>query len=289
MALYAIGDVHGCCEPLVELLDRIHFKPDRDRLWFVGDLINRGPCSMEVLRLVRDLGDRAISLMGNHEARAVAALSGDPRQAAFKSMDYLRDAPAADGWEEWLRKRPFFHWDRESGFAMAHAGLYPSWSLKEAEKRSRKLTDCYQDPKKIRALFAGFGGPLPEEEPSKKIRAKDPLAQLRFDQTVFTRIRLSNREGHLLWPKKALAAGLSDPYSLPPESSPYKPWYELWQTPKKQKVIHGHWAAAGLQLGEQVIGLDTGCVYGGRLTAIRLDDPTLPITQVDCPEYVPHK
>ncbi|MBF0283549.1 MAG: symmetrical bis(5'-nucleosyl)-tetraphosphatase [Magnetococcales bacterium] len=281
MAIYAIGDVHGCHAQLLELLARIAFRPGRDRLWFVGDLINRGPDSLAVLRFVRELGDDATVILGNHESRALGGLAGSPSPIFKQHMKYLLDAPDLDEIHAWLKGLRFFHRDRALNWSMVHGGIHPHWSLAEAEARSEALAVVLSrgENEPIAAMLRG-GGDLPAEEPP----ASDPMERLRYNAAVFTRIRLCSSEGRLLWPGGEPSPPSVNPYALPGPENPYQPWFtRLNPLEEGENLLYGHWAMAGLTLGERTVGLDGGCVYGGKLHAMRLDDPSRPVWSVPCP------
>ncbi len=281
MAIHAIGDIHGTLPDLKKLLAAIAFDPRADRLWFVGDLINRGPESLETVRFVRDLGDRAITLMGNHEMRAIAMLAGDRRPIYLKNLGYLLDAPDRAELFEWFRRRPFFHHDAELGWSMVHAGIPPAWSLEEAEQRARDLERVMVSEAGAKELCRDLWRVLPEMDG----RPGQSRERRVYALTVFTRIRLCKPDGEVFWPQMAKAAGL-DPFIPPPEKSPYKPWHQMRTWKPGERLLFGHWSAARLQIKPPVYGLDSGCAFGGQLTAMRLDAPGFPRTQVQCPEYV---
>ncbi|MEO5363207.1 MAG: symmetrical bis(5'-nucleosyl)-tetraphosphatase [Magnetococcus sp. DMHC-8] len=288
MAVYAIGDVHGCLAELHALLAAIAFQPGRDRLWFVGDLINRGPDSLGVLRLVRGLGEQVVAVMGNHEGRAVAGFSGLEDRGLLPFLQALRAAPDGRALTAWLRARPLFHCDQDLGLGVVHAGLVPTWSLADVRAYSAALGRILRDERASRTFFQEWDSArLEEEEP-----AGDTLDRLRFAFAVMTRLRLCSPDGRPLWPNNPLVAGLANPYAFVPSAAPatpefpFRPWFELRPEGERARIVYGHWAAAGLTLHDQSWGLDSGCVYGGKLTAMRLDHPDHPITQVICPQYV---
>lgn len=238
MATYAIGDVQGCFITLERLLARIDFDRARDRLWFVGDIVNRGPASLDVLRFVCDLGEAAVVVLGNHDLHLIARARGT-RDA--KPRDTFDDVLGADDREsllDWLIHRPLLH--REGGYAMVHAGLAPQWSLDEAEKLARKA--------------------------ERKLRADKLSKSVRYAIDALTRLRTCRTNGEMCLD-----------FAGPPEQAPEgcRPWFELADIPSEETVLFGHWASLGLHLGENAIGLDTGCVWGGTLTALRLEDRKL--------------
>lgn len=278
MAHYAIGDVHGCYAELRHLLHEIGWKQGEDRLWLVGDLINRGPSSLDVVRFVQDLGDRAVAIQGNHEVRAVQGLFGSPSPVFQEHMGYLLDAPDCAALAGWLRRLPFLARDEEHGLTMVHAGLHPHWDVNAAMARAATLETSFRDDHGLQDLLAGMTGPQPEKEPDP------PLARQLWDLAVFTRIRLCTPEGQLLWPRSVRKE--INPYLPPPEDSPYRSWHDIHQIGDGELLLYGHWAAAGLTVRPRTLGLDGGCVYGGQLVAVRLDHPDRPITTIPTPQYV---
>ncbi|MBF0341763.1 MAG: symmetrical bis(5'-nucleosyl)-tetraphosphatase [Magnetococcales bacterium] len=279
MAVYAIGDVHGCLPQLLELLEAIRFRPARDRLWFVGDIINRGPDSLGTLRFVRDLGDRAVTLMGNHELRAISGLSGHGDRAFANQMGFFAQAPDLPEIHQWLRGLPLMHHDAGLGAMMVHAGFFPGWSFHRARELADRLQEILRDDRRISTLFSSASSSLPDLEPV----VTEEMASLHFALAVMTRMRICQPDGRVVWSIPGEKSGMA--FRLEPDS-PYRPWYELLDWPGEERVVYGHWAVAGLSLNGRFKGLDSGCVYGGRLSAIRLDHPETPVTQVTCPCYV---
>ncbi|MBF0589359.1 MAG: symmetrical bis(5'-nucleosyl)-tetraphosphatase [Magnetococcales bacterium] len=279
MAIYAIGDVHGCYGSLKRLLERIHFNPQQDRLLFVGDLINRGPDSLDVVRFVQDLGERAVVLMGNHEAWIIGALCGNTLPFFQDYLQTLKGSKELDTMFDWWRGLPFIHQEPELGITMVHAGLHPHWSMATCLERAEALHQLFMNPSRLTQLMQSFPDRLIEEDPG----TEDPVRQAQFDLALFTRIRLCTAQGALLWPRNR--SGLS-PYQAPKGGNIYQPWYQQRRWVPGEHVIYGHWAAAGLTLHAHCTGLDAGCVYGGRLSALRLDHPQRPLVQIPCPESV---
>jgi bis(5'-nucleosyl)-tetraphosphatase (symmetrical) len=269
MALYAIGDLQGCNEELGALLKALRFSADRDRLWFVGDLVNRGPDSLGVLRRIRSLGDAATVTLGNHDLHLLAVAFGSAR---IRSDDTLTDtlaAPDRDALLEWLAARPLFHEDRALNIGMLHAGLAPQWDLTLARQCAREVENVLQrDPQK---LFERLYG----DQPDRWDPALEGEGRLRFIVNCFTRLRYVDADGRLALrakgsPKKAQSQSLI-------------PWFEAraarW---RGARLVFGHWSTLGFFNSEDVTGLDTGCVWGGTLTALRLDDPGASPVQVPC-------
>ena len=268
MTRYAIGDLQGCEEELRALLIRLKFSADRDRLWFVGDLVNRGPDSLAALRRVRALGDNAVVVLGNHDLHLLAVACGVQRRRRTDTLDEVLGAPDRDRLIEWLLTRPLAH--AEGHDLMVHAGVVPQWTAARtvalAEEVSRALR---RDP---RALFEQMYGDEPE-------RWDERLAgpeRLRFIINVLTRLRLCTADGRV---------DLSLKGPPPPPPSPLRPWFEHPQRATRNvRVVFGHWSALGLVDRPEVLGLDTGCVWGGSLTAVDLDTDRPPLS-VDCAAY----
>jgi len=267
MATYAVGDVQGCAAELESLLERLAFTPGSDRLWFVGDLVNRGPKSLEVLRFVRGLGERAVVVLGNHDLHLITQYEGFERKRKDDTFDDVLGAPDAKELVDWLRTRPLMH--VEGNWAMVHAGLLPGWSLAKAFSLAKEVQSALS-ANGYREFLAHMYGSKPE-------RWDDALTgwdRLRVIVNAMTRMRFCTPDGAMEFHSNGVE---------PPAG--YGAWYERRQD--EDPVIFGHWSALGLQLTERFAGLDTGCVWGGALTALRLEDRWL--VQVSSPGYKPIK
>ncbi|MBF0380644.1 MAG: symmetrical bis(5'-nucleosyl)-tetraphosphatase [Magnetococcales bacterium] len=282
MATYAIGDIHGCFDELQSLLTKINFDPQHDRLWFVGDLISRGPNSLGCLRFVRNLGDRAVVVLGNHELRAITGLSGNGTKEFLEYMGFFNNIPDLEEIYSWLRSLPLLHHDEELGFTMVHAGLSPNCSVADALHLSEKFGKILADKMLTKKFFAPTKRKLPYEEPPRE----DIEAWLHFNVGLMTKIRYCTKQGGLISPKEVRESGLLGADGEPDKNSPYQAWHKQRNWQKGERIIYGHWAVAGLNIGKQHFGLDSGAVYGGKLTAMQLDHPQHPITQVDSPPYI---
>jgi len=253
MATYAIGDVQGCFDELKALLKKCQYKEKTDELWFVGDLVNRGPKSLDVLRFVRDLGKRAVVVLGNHDLHLVTQFEGFERKRKDDTFDDVLEAPDAKELVDWLRTRPMMH--AADGHAMVHAGLLPQWSVEKAAVLGKEVE------KALRA--SGYREFLKNMYGSKPTEWKDSLEgwdRLRVIVNAMTRIRFCTRQGKMEFHAKG---------AKPPAG--YLPWYET--RPKKEApIVFGHWSQLGLRLDRHVSCLDSGCVWGGSLTALRLED-----------------
>lgn len=259
MATYAVGDIQGCNREFDMLLERLAFDPAQDRLWLVGDLINRGPDSLGVVRRVRGFGDAAVSVLGNHELHLLAIRYTG---AAPKSSDTFDDVLRAPDFEdicEWLRAMPLLVEDPALGFVMTHAGIPHLWDLAEARARAREVETVIHGGRH-REYFAAMYGNRPD-------RWHDGLqgeSRWRVITNYFTRMRLVDPAGRMDFTFKGSLA------EAPPG---WHPWYELRRRrPLGATLLFGHWAALqGVTDAGDVVGLDTGCVWGGSLTAMCLE------------------
>lgn len=262
MATYAIGDVQGCFDELRQLLGNIAFgKPDR--LWFVGDLVNRGPKSLEVLRFVRDLGERAVAVLGNHDLHLLSVSEGFARLRADDTIQDVLQARDARELVDWLRTRPMVH--AGDAHAMVHAGLSPQWDLAKALALAREVEAALAGPR-YRDFLAHMYGSSPDHW-HDQLEGWD---RLRVIVNAMTRMRFCTPGGRM-----ALAAKGAKP---PPGT---RPWYEFRK--RDESIVCGHWSALGLKVRRNVALLDSGCVWGGKLTALRLEDRA--VFQVPCAGY----
>ncbi len=269
MAVYAIGDVQGCYTPLMQLLTRLRFDATRDRLWFTGDLVNRGPRSLEVLRFVMGLGERAVCVLGNHDLHLLAVAAGTTKSKKRDTLDGVLRAPDRNVLLDWLRSRPLLHHDAGLGYTLIHAGLLPPWDLALSQKLAHE-TETVLRSDNYAEFFRHMYGDLPDHW-SENLHGFD---RLRLIVNTFTRLRYCDLEGNMdLRPK-------GPPGSQPPD---LLPWF---QVPSRRsrglKIIFGHWSTLGLWQGDGVIGLDSGCLWGHALSAMRLDADSLEFISVDC-------
>jgi len=267
---YAIGDIQGCAAELRALLARIGFSLDRDTLWFVGDLVNRGPRSLDALRYVRALRDNAIVVLGNHDLHLLAIALGGEAARRGDTLDEVLAAPDRDDLLEWLLHRPLAHFDPERGDLLVHAGLVPQWPIAQAVALAREVEGALRrDP---RAFLEKMYGDRPD-------RWSDELTgmeRLRFIVNVLTRLRVCAADGRVDLKMKG-----------PPGHArgDLRPWFELSQRASRDaRIIFGHWSALGYVNAHGVVGLDTGCVWGGALTAFNLDRAEEPVS-LPCAGY----
>lgn len=257
MATYAIGDIQGCYDEMRRLLDTVTFDPARDRLWLVGDLVNRGPRSLEVLRFVKALGDRAVTVLGNHDLNLLVVAAGVRKPHPEDTLDALLAAADRDELLDWLRRQRLMHVD--AGYAMVHAGLLPQWSIAQALALAREAETELQSANYEEFLRRMYGN-----EPALWQTGLTGYDRLRVIINAMTRLRLCTPDGLMEFTHKT---GLTD------APAGYLPWFDVpGRASRETPVIFGHWAALGLVLRADVLGLDSGCVWGRRLTAVRLED-----------------
>lgn len=263
MAVYVLGDIQGCYQQLRELLNAIGFKADKDRLWFVGDLVNRGPDSLKTLRFVKALGDQAVTVLGNHDLHLLAAFYAETNLKSNDTLKPIIEARDSDGLMKWLRHRPLMHHDIDLNFAMIHAGIYPGWSLSQALQYAWEVESFLQDDSKYSDFFKHMYGNKPDCW-SDGLRG---MNRLRFITNVFTRMRYLKSDLRM----DLNAKGTPENFYL----SSVKPWFEFRQSAiKHNRVVFGHWST--LQTGQygNCFAVDSGCVWGVRLTALRIDKKT---------------
>ncbi len=263
MATYAIGDVQGCYDELVDLLDRIAFDPAVDRVWLTGDLVNRGPNSLGVIRCVKKLGDAATTVLGNHDLSLIAAAAGHRRRrkrTKRDGIDEVLDAPDAGELVEWLRHRPLVH--HEGEHVLVHAGVLPPWSADDVAARAREVEVMLRGGD-WRELCANMYG----DEPSAWHESLSGWERLRLTINACTRMRFCSPSGELELKANGGADAAPDGYA---------PWFRVKdRAAADTTVVCGHWAMLGLHMAPNVLHLDSGCVWGGSLTAVRLEDRAL--------------
>ena len=269
MAVWAIGDLQGCYDVTRRLLEKINFDPAADRLWFCGDLVNRGGQSLEVLRLVRSLDAVSTVVLGNHDLSLLTIAERKEADQRKVNPDLQRVLFAEDRAPlvSWLRHRKMMHVDPALGYALVHAGLAPKWTIALAEKRAREVESKLRG-KNYRKLMRQMYGNKPAAW-SPKLEGMD---RLRAIINVMTRLRYCDVRGRIAFDEKG-----------PPgtQTPGLYPWFEVpGQVRRELRVVTGHWSTLGLLIGMGVYGIDTGCVWGGKLTALELG-PEPRVIQVD--------
>ncbi|HEY3198742.1 MAG TPA: symmetrical bis(5'-nucleosyl)-tetraphosphatase [Nitrospirales bacterium] len=265
MAVYAVGDIQGCFSALQRLIDKFGFNPLQDTLWFVGDLVNRGPESLAVLRWVKALGPAAVVVLGNHDLHLLAAAEGvRPVRKEDTFQDVLK-APDREALLDWLRQQRLLY--REKDFVLVHAGLLPQWTTAEAEALATEVEQVLRGAEYKTLLREMYGS-----SPARWSPELTGMARYRVIINALTRLRFCTLDGEMDFEENG-----------PPETAPqgFSPWFAVPNRRSRDAVvISGHWAALGLRMEENLLALDSGCVWGQRLSAVRLEDRKL--YQVSC-------
>ena len=265
MATYAVGDIQGCCTELQQLLHKVQFDPFTDRVWLVGDLVNRGPDSLGVLRLVKSLGIAAVTVLGNHDMHLLAVAEGVAELHRSDTFDELLSAPDRDELLFWLRQQRLLH--AQNNFVLVHAGLLPGWSVAQAQSLAYEVEAALRGddyPQFLRHMYGNHPDHWDDE--------LSAYPRLRVITNAFTRLRICTERGKMEFKFKGVVQ------DAPPG---YMPWFEVPNRASAEAtVVCGHWSALGLKVTPGVIALDTGCLWGGALSAVRLDDRK--VFQVEC-------
>lgn len=273
MATYAIGDIQACHKQLKQLLTLIQFDPKRDQVWFTGDLVGRGPKPLKTLRRIKKLGDSAIVVLGNHDLHLLAKAAGVKQKGrGDPSLREVLEAPDAAELLDWLRHRPLLHIDRHLGYGMVHAGLAPQWTVKQAQHCAREVETVLRGPRYRDFLKAMYGN-----KPDLWKQKLGKKARLRFITNSLTRLRYCYPDGRL---------ALNEKGKPKPGNEKFTPWFAM---PDRQSHgldwVFGHWSTLGRieWRKHKVFGIDSGCVWGGALTALCLE--TGELTQLPCKGY----
>ena len=269
MAVYAIGDIQGCYEELRRTLDRAEFDPANDTLWCVGDLVSRGPDSLGVLRFIRSLGDTAVCVLGNHDLHLLALSAGNRKHDESGLADVLQ---ASDREEllDWLRHRPLLHYDPTLDFLMVHAGLPPEWDLETARECAREVEDVLRGAQRHEYFMQMYGN-----KPNRWDPKLSGMQRWRYTTNCLTRLRFCSADGRLALKEKG-----------PPGSQAEGrvPWFaHPARASRNQRIVFGHWSTLGYLADHNVWALDTGCVWGGALTLLRLDQTKPTPLSLACP------
>ncbi len=271
MATYIIGDIQGCFDELQALLELAQFDKNKDQLWLTGDLVARGPKSLQTLRFVKSLGDSAKVVLGNHDLHLLAVHQGIQANKKSDKLSELLAAPDCNELVTWLRLQPLFLRHPEFNFVMVHAGISPQWTIPQAEKYAQEVETILHGDE-FKALLEKMYG----NHPASWSDNLQGIERLRFIINVFTRMRYCLPDGSLEFSNK-LAPGQSD-------NSTLKPWFEIDTLDKSSEITFGHWAALlGKVTVQGVYGLDTGCVWGNSLTMLRWQDKK--IFSLACPVH----
>ncbi|WP_308725321.1 symmetrical bis(5'-nucleosyl)-tetraphosphatase [Metapseudomonas otitidis] len=261
MTTYAVGDLQGCLDPLKCLLDRVAFEPVRDRLWLVGDLVNRGPKSLETLRFLFAMRDSVTCVLGNHDLHLLAVAHNVERLKKSDTLREIIEAPDAGDLLDWLRRQKLVHYDEARDIAMVHAGIPPMWTLAKALKRAAEVEEALLDDARLPLFLEGMYG----NDPACWDSDLHGITRLRVITNYFTRMRFCKADGTLDLKSKEGAD------TAPPG---YRPWFaHPSRKTRGQKIIFGHWAALEGKCNEPGLhALDTGCVWGGTMTLLNIDN-----------------
>ncbi|NWL75878.1 diadenosine tetraphosphatase [Pseudomonas taiwanensis] len=260
MTTYAVGDLQGCLDQLKCLLEQVRFDPAKDELWLVGDLVNRGPKSLETLRFLYSIRDSVVCVLGNHDLHLLAVANNIERLRKADTLREILDAPDRAELLDWLRQQKLLHYDEQRDIALVHAGIPPQWSLKKALKRAAEVEEALRDDARLPLFLDGMYG----NEPARWDGDLQGVTRLRVITNYFTRMRFCRADGTLDLKSKE---GLD---TAPPG---YSPWFSFPERKTRgQKIIFGHWAALEGNCNEPgLYALDTGCVWGGSLTLLNID------------------
>jgi bis(5'-nucleosyl)-tetraphosphatase (symmetrical) len=260
VATYAIGDIQGCLDPLQALLKKCDFNTDNDRLWIAGDLVNRGPDSLLTLRFLYSLREHIDIVLGNHDLHLLAVAAGFKKPTPSDTLDAILAAPDCSDLLNWLRAQPLVHHDASLNFTMVHAGIPPQWSISESLGYAREVASILKGDHANDFLKVMYGN-----EPSSWDNSLNGMDRIRLITNYFTRMRFCTATGELELKTKS---------SVADAPNGYHPWFALDnRVAKYDNIIFGHWAALEGQTHQKnIFALDTGCVWGGELTAMRLED-----------------
>lgn len=268
MASYAIGDIQGCHEQLLALLDKINFDKNHDMLWFCGDLVNRGPRSLDTLRFVYQLGDRAITVLGNHDLHLLAAAYDPSHNYPVTSLEEILAAPDREELINWLRHRPLFHQDNTLGYNMVHAGIPPQWDLQQTQQYASEVEQVLRH-QPLEFLSNMYGN-----KPNRWDNTLQGWDRIRYITNCLTRLRYCDNQGQLELTYNGAPGG---------QPAPFIPWFKVAQrATQNERIIFGHWSSLGEINHGNVFALDTGCLWGGALTALCLE--TQQLISLKCPE-----
>ena len=265
MSIYAVGDIQGCYHELEQMLELVQFDQSKDRLWLVGDLVNRGADSLSVLRLVKSMGDAAITVLGNHDLHLLAVAAGVAELHHSDTLDEILAAPDREELLTWLRQQRMLY--VQDNIVLLHAGLMPEWSVQQAQQLAHEVEYELRGADYITFLQKMYGNTPHQWNDNLK-----DVSRLRVITNALTRMRICNIQGEMQFKFKGEVGDVPDGYL---------PWFDIpHRASADATVVFGHWSALGLIVRPNVIALDTGCLWGGNLTAIRLHDRKL--FQVKC-------
>ena len=273
MAVYAIGDIQGCYDEFKQLLDKLAFNPDVDQLWLTGDIVNRGPRSLDTLRYVYAMRDNIVLVLGNHDLHLLATAYHHKQPGKKDTLDETLNAGDSDQLFDWLRCQPLIHRDVALGFTMVHAGIHPDWSIDTALRLAEEVERVLCSDEHVNFYQHMYG-----DKPHLWSDTLTGWSRLRFITNMFTRMRYCDASGHAPMNPKG-----------PPGTQPegLLPWFEMDRASSSERIIFGHWSTLppdGDYDKHNVYPLDSGCLWGGTLTALRLDQSPCIHTRINCPQ-----
>lgn len=267
--IYLVGDLQGCCDPFERLLQTVDFSPSRDHVYVLGDLVNRGPDSLGVLRRLRALDNAATCLLGNHDLHLLAVAHGVRKPHRSDTLDEILNAPDRDDWLSWIRQRRLAV--HEHGWLMVHAGVVPQWDAAQTVALAAEVEAMLAGPDVGEFLTRMYGN-----EPDKWDDGLQGVPRWRCVVNSLTRLRFCSADGTMEFATKEGAGGA-------PEG--FMPWFEVpGRRTANTPVAFGHWSTLGLINRDDLMALDTGCIWGGQLTAVRVDGATRELIQIECPQ-----
>jgi bis(5'-nucleosyl)-tetraphosphatase (symmetrical) len=265
MATYAVGDLQGCYRELQQLLATVQFDAAHDVLWLTGDLVNRGPDSLACLRFVKSLGAAARTVLGNHDLHLLAVALANADTKKSDTLDAILNAPDCAELMDWLRQQPLLLIDPQQKIALSHAGIFPDWTLEKAQILSQEVETVLQSDRCVSFLKNMYGN-----EPNCWREDLHDMARLRFITNAFTRMRLCTVSDDA---QHSHALQLQYKRGVDEVPAGYAPWFTRFTPPEGWRVLFGHWAALQAHTGiDNIIALDSGCVWGNPLTMLRVDD-----------------
>jgi len=263
VSTYLVGDIQGCYESLQQLLEKIEFDPASDRLWLCGDLVNRGGRSLEVLHLLKSLGESVNITLGNHDLHLLAHYDRYPDgNSGNKEFDAVFADPECDSLMNWLCTQPLACWSEEHRLLRVHAGVIPQWGWQAAISAGEEVSAVLLSDQRSEFFRNMYGN-----RPRRWREDRDGWKRLRLITNILTRLRFCDEEGRGIY--NASGAPGSQPVK-------YKPWFKHKHRQTRDVTIaFGHWAALGLRVKKRYISMDSGCVWGGKLSALKLEDRAL--------------
>lgn len=265
MTIYAVGDLQGCLDPLKKLLDKVHFDPHSDQLWVVGDLVNRGSQSLETLRFLKALGPAAITILGNHDLHLLAVAHGYKDPHKKDTFQDILNAQDRESLLDWLRRRPLIHYDPGIRWLMVHAGIPPQWNLQTAISCAKEISEILRDDSSFSTVFQTMYG----NEPRRWNPTLQGLPRIRYILNAFVRMRYLDDAGDLEFRCK-------NAYENAPNG--LIPWFMFPnRETQNDRIVFGHWSTLSLMMQPRLLALDTGCVWGDRLTIAELNNDDRPI------------